>query len=146
MTMLGRSALSYLASRISTTCLVALGVLTVSWAMQVFYLSALEMLGLSCRLSMFLMGKRISLIVVVFSLKSSTVLRSCKVCLPIIRSYNSGMSPQRCSIMSGHRHTLLLSEYSTNESSTSPTFLVLKVPLEVLHDSGTALITTGMYL
>jgi hypothetical protein len=28
----------------------------------------------------------------------------------------------------------------------SPTFLVLKVPLEVLHDSGTALFTMGMYL
>ncbi len=32
------------------------------------------------------------------------------------------------------------------ESSTSPTFLILKVPLEVLHDSGTALLTMGMYL
>ncbi len=30
--------------------------------------------------------------------------------------------------------------------STSPTFLVLKVPMEVFHDSGTALFTTGMYL
>ncbi len=32
------------------------------------------------------------------------------------------------------------------ESSTSPTFLVLKVLLDVLHDSGTALLTMGMYL
>jgi hypothetical protein len=32
------------------------------------------------------------------------------------------------------------------ESSTSPTFFVIKVPLEVPHDSGTALFTTGMYL
>ncbi len=39
-----------------------------------------------------------------------------------------------------------MTEYSTKESSTSPTFLALKVPLEVLHDSGTALFTTGMYL
>ncbi len=50
------------------------------------------------------------------------------------------------SMMSGCRCTFLLAEYSTKESSTSPTFLVLKVPLEVLHDSGTALLTTGMYL
>ncbi len=41
---------------------------------------------------------------------------------------------------------LLLAEYSAKGSSTSPTFLGLKVPLEVLHDSGTALFTTGMYL
>jgi hypothetical protein len=41
-----------------------------------------------------------------------------------------------------------LAEYSTKESSTSPTFLVLKVLLEVLHDSGTALLelSAGMYL
>ena len=32
------------------------------------------------------------------------------------------------------------------ESLISSTFLVLKVPLEVPHDSGTALFTTGMYL
>jgi hypothetical protein len=32
------------------------------------------------------------------------------------------------------------------ESSISPTFLVLKVLLEVLHDSGAALLATGMYL
>jgi hypothetical protein len=32
------------------------------------------------------------------------------------------------------------------ESSISPTFFVIKVPLEVPHDSGTALFTTGMYL
>ncbi len=48
--------------------------------------------------------------------------------------------------MSGCRCTFLLAEYLTKESSTSPTFLVLKVPLEVFHDSGTALFTMGMYL
>jgi hypothetical protein len=48
--------------------------------------------------------------------------------------------------ISGCRCTFLLAEYSTKESSTSPTFLVLKVPLEVLHGFGTALLTTGMYL
>ncbi len=46
----------------------------------------------------------------------------------------------------GRRRTFLLAKYSTKESSTSPTFLVLKVPLDVLHDSGTALLTMGMYL
>jgi hypothetical protein len=50
------------------------------------------------------------------------------------------------SIISRHRCTFLLAEYSTKESSTSPTFLVLKVRLEALHDSGTALLTMGMYL
>jgi hypothetical protein len=59
---------------------------------------------------------------------------------------NSSGPPLEYSTMSGCRCTFLLSEYSTKESSTSPTFLVLKVSLEVLHDSGTALFTTGMYL
>ncbi len=57
--MAGRSAFSYLASKISTTHFVALRVLVGSWAKQVFSLSALVILGLSCRLTMFLMGKRI---------------------------------------------------------------------------------------
>ncbi len=73
--------------------------------------------------------------VMVFSLKFNTVPVSCKVCLPMIRLYNSGVPP-----------TLLLAECCKKESSTSPTFLVLKVLSEVLHDSGTALFTTGMYL
>ncbi len=40
----------------------------------------------------------------------------------------------------------LLAEYLTKKSLTSLTFLVVKVPLEVFHDSGTALFTMGMYL
>jgi hypothetical protein len=66
----------------------------------------------------------------------------------MIRSYNGGGPPLEYSTMPGCRCrcTLLLVEYSTKKISTSPTFLVLKVPLEVLHDSGTALLTTGMYL
>ncbi len=84
--------------------------------------------------------------VMVLSIKSNMVPISCKVCLPMIRSYNSGGHPLEYSTMSGCRCTFLLAEYSTTESLTSPTFLVLKVPLEVLHDSGTALFTTGMYL
>ncbi len=85
--------------------------------------------------------------VMVFSLKSNTAPISCKVCLPTIRSYNGGGSPLEYSTMSGCRCTFLLAdEYLTKESSTSPTFLVLKVPLEVFHDSGTALFTMGMYL
>jgi hypothetical protein len=130
-TMLGRSALSYLASKISTTRLVALRVLVGSWAKLELSLSALEMLGLSCRLLIFLMGKRISSMVMVFSLKSNTAPISCKVCLPMMRLYNGGGPYLEYSTMSGCRCTFLLAEYSTKESSTSPTFLVLKVPLEV---------------
>jgi hypothetical protein len=114
--MLGISALSYLASRISTTCLVALCVLTGSWAKQEFCLSALEMLGLSCRLLVFLMGRRISSIVMVFSLKSNTAPISCKVYLQMIRSYNGGVPPQGYSTISKHRCTFLLAEYSTKET------------------------------
>ncbi len=84
--MLQRSALSYLASSISTLLLVALLVFTGSWAEQPFCLSALEMLGLSCRLLMFHMGRRISSMVMVFYLKSRTMPKSCKVYLPMIRS------------------------------------------------------------
>ncbi len=64
----------------------------------------------------------------------------------MIRLYSSGGPPLEYFTMSGHRCTFLLAEYLTKESSTSPTFLVLKMPLEVLHDSGTALLTTVMYL
>jgi hypothetical protein len=95
---------------------------------------------------MFLMGRRISSIVMVLSLKSNTAPISCKVCLPMIRSYNGSGPPLEYSTISGCRCTFLLAEYPTKESLTSPTFLVLKVPLEVLYDSGTALITMGMYL
>jgi hypothetical protein len=144
--MLGRSALSYLASKISTTRLVALHVLAGSWAKLELSLSTLEMLGLSCRLLMFLMGKRISSMSMVLSLKSNTAPISCKVFLPMIRLYSSGGPPLGYSTISGRRCTFVLAEYSTKESLTSPTFLVLKVPLEVLHDSGTALLTMGMYL
>jgi hypothetical protein len=142
----GRSALLYLASKISTTCLVALCVLTGAWAKQEFCLSALEMLGLICRLLIFLMGKRISSMVMVISLKSHMAPISCKVCLPMIRLYDVGMPPWGYSIISRRRCTLLLAEYSTKESLASPTFLVLKVLLEVLYDSRTALFTMGMYL
>ena len=71
-TMLGRSALSYLASKISTTHLVALRVLVGSWAKLKLSLSALEMLGLICRLLIFLMGRKTSSMVMDFSLKSNT--------------------------------------------------------------------------
>ncbi len=84
--------------------------------------------------------------VMVLTLKSNTAPISCKVCLPMIRSYSGGGPPLEYSTMSGRRCIFLLAEYSMKESSTSPTFLVLKVPLEVLHDSGIALLTMGMYL
>jgi hypothetical protein len=84
--MAGRSAFSYLVSKISTTHLVAPWVLIGSWAKQVFCLCALVMLGLSCRLVIFLMGRRI-LFVIFFSWKSNTTPRLCIVCLPIMGSY-----------------------------------------------------------
>jgi hypothetical protein len=121
-------------------------VLAGSWAKLELSLSTLDMLGLSCRLLIFLMGKRISSMVMVLSLKSSMAPISCKVCLPMIRSYNGGGPPLEYLTISGLRSTFLLAEYSTKESWTSPTFLVLKVPLEVLQDSGTALLTMCMYL
>ncbi len=73
-------------------------------------LNALEMLDLSCRLLMFLMGKRMSSMVMVFSLKSNTVPISCKVFLPMIRLYNGFGPPAEYSIISGHRCTFLLAE------------------------------------
>jgi hypothetical protein len=94
----------------------------------------------------FLMGRRISSMVMVFSLKSNTAPISCKLCLPMIRLHNGDMLPWGYSTISGHRNTFLLAKYSTKDSLMSPTILVLKVPLEVLHDFGTALFTTGMYL
>ncbi len=84
--------------------------------------------------------------VMVFYLKSNTAPISCKVCLPMIRSYNGCRPPLGYSNISGHRCTFLLAEQSMKKSLTSPTCLVLKLPLEVLHDSGTAILTTGMYL
>ncbi len=111
--MIGRSALLYLVSKISTARLVALRVLAGSWAKLELHLSALEMLGLSCRLLIFLMGRRISSIVVVLSLKSNTVPISCKVWLPMIRLYNGGGPPLGYSTISGRKCTFLLAEYST---------------------------------
>jgi hypothetical protein len=64
----------------------------------------------------------------------------------MIRSHKGDGLPRGYSAISGCRCTYLFAEYSMKESSTSSTFLVLKVPLEVLHDSGTALLTMGMYL
>ncbi len=91
--MTGRSAFSYLASKISTTRLVALQVLIGSWAKQVFSLSALVILGLSCRLVVLLMGRRILSIVIVFSWKSNTAPRLCIVNLIMMRSYIGAWSP-----------------------------------------------------
>ncbi len=65
--MLGRSALLHLASKISTTRLVALHVFSGSWVELEINSSALEMLDLSCRLLMFLMSKRMSSLVMVHS-------------------------------------------------------------------------------
>jgi len=83
--------------------------------------------------------------VMVFALKSNTAPISCKVCLPIIRSYKGAVAPASYSTMSGVMCTDLLSEYSAKERVISPTFLVLKVPFEVPHDCGTARFKVGMY-
>ncbi len=144
-TMTGKSALSYLASSIAMTLLVSLQVLTGSWAWQEICLNALVTLGLSCRLTIFLMGKRILSIVMVLSLKSRTAPMSCKLCLPMIRSYRGALAPGSYSTISGVRCTDLLMEYSTKEVSISPTFLVRKVPLEMPHDCGAALFVHGVY-
>jgi hypothetical protein len=63
--------------------LVAPRVLAGSWLKLVLLFKALEMLDFSCRLLIFLMG-------IVFSLKSNTTPRLCKVYLPRIILYNSG--------------------------------------------------------
>ncbi len=144
-TMTGRSALSYLASSIAMTLLASFRVLSGSWAWQVLCLNALVTLGLSCRLTIFLMGRRILSIVMVLFLKSRTVPMSCKLCLPIIRSYRGSLAPGSYSTISGVRYTDLLMEYSAKEMSISPTFLVWKVPLEVPHDCGAALFAYDMY-
>ena len=101
LTMAGRSALAYLASRISTTCLVAPCVVVGSWLKLMF--KALEMLGFSYRLLIFLMGKRISSMVIVFSLKSNNSPRLCKVCLLMIKSYNGGAPLWAYSTISGFK-------------------------------------------
>jgi hypothetical protein len=73
-------------------------------------LSALVTLGLSCKLTIFLIGRRILSIVMVFSLKSITAPILCKVCLPIMRSYIGAVAPASYSTMSGVRWTDLLNE------------------------------------
>ncbi len=146
LTMVGRFTLPYLASSISMTLLVALQVLTGSWARQVFCHSILVMLGLSCKLTIFLMGKRILSMVMIFSLKSRTAPILCKVYLPMIRSYKDALAPALNSTISGVSQTDLLAEYSTEARLISPTFLVWNVPLKVPCDCGTALLTVGMYL
>ncbi len=70
---------------------------------------------------------------------------SCKLYLPMIRSYRGSLAPGSYSTISGVRCTDLLMEYSAKEMSISPTFLVWKVPLEVPHDCGAALFVYGMY-
>ncbi len=144
--MAGRSAFSYLASKIYTMRLVVLQVLTGSWAKQVFSLSALVILGLNCRLTMFLMGRRILSIVIVFSWKSNFTPRLCMVCLPIMRSYIGAWSPELYSTMSGWRRTFWLAKYSTKEISMLLTLSVTNVPLEVPHDWETTRLTTEMHL
>jgi hypothetical protein len=123
-TISGRFALSYLASRISITLLVAFQVLTGSWAWTVLCHSALVTLGLSCKPTIFLIGRRILTMVMVFSLKSRTAPISCKVCLPMIRLYKSDGALTSYSTISGVRRTDLLAEYSIKEMSIVPTFLV----------------------
>ncbi len=59
----------------------------------------------------------------VFFLKSRTAPISCKVCLPMIRSYKGDGAPTSYSIISGVRRTNLLVEYSIKEMSIVPTFL-----------------------
>jgi hypothetical protein len=62
--------------------------------------------------------------VMVFSLKSRTAPISCKVCLPMIRSYKGDGAPTLYSTISGVRCTDLLAEYSIMETSIVSTFSV----------------------
>jgi hypothetical protein len=55
-------------------------------------------------------------------------------------------SPGLYSTMSGCKCAFLLLEYSQNDISISPTLFVTKVPLQVPHDCGTALIIAGTSL
>jgi len=91
------------------------------------------------------MGKRILSMVMVFSFVSRTASISCKVCLPMIRSYRGSEAPDSYSTMSGINLIDLLAEYSTKERVISPTFFAIKVPFEVPHDCGTALFNVGVY-
>ncbi len=100
---------------------------------------------MSCKLTIFLVGRRILSLVMVFSLKSRTAPISCKVCLPMIRLHRGLEAPASYSTMSGTKLIDLLAEYSTKEREISPAFLVIKVSFEVPHDCGTALFTVGMY-
>ncbi len=137
-TMAGKSDLSYLASSILMTLLVSLRVLTSSWAWQVLCLNALVMLGLSCRLTIFLMGRRILSIVMVFSLKSRTAPMSCKLCLPMIRSYRGALASVSYSTISGVKCTDLLVEYSAKDQFHPPFWLEMchwKCPTIVVQPS-----------
>ncbi len=73
---------------------------------------------------MFLIGTRMLSIVMDMdvSLKSRTASMSCKVCLPMIRSYIGALAPASYSTISGVRWTDLLEEYSKKEMLISPTF------------------------
>ena len=103
LTMAERSTLAYLASRISTMRLLAPRVLAGSWLKLVLLFKALEMLGFSCRLLIFFMGKRIPSMVIVFPLESNTTPRLCKVCLPRIKSYAGGAPLWAYSTISGFK-------------------------------------------
>ena len=103
-------------------------------------ISALVTLSLSCKLIIFLMGRRMLSMVMVFSLKSKTAPISCKVCLPMIKSYKGAGAPASCSTMSGIKLIDLLADYSTKERVISSTFFVIKVPFEV-----PALFNVGIY-
>ncbi len=128
------------------TLLVSLRVLTGSWTWQVLCLNALVTLGFSCKSTIFLKGRRILSIGMVFSLKSRTTPMPCKLCLPMIRLYRGALAFWSYSTISGAKCTDLLVEYSAKEILISPTFLVIKVPLEVPHDCGAALFMHGMYV
>ncbi len=73
------------------------------------------MLGLSCRLVIFLMGKRISSICIVFFLKSNTTPNLCKVSLPMMRSYIGASTPELYSTQFGFSRIFLLVEYSIKD-------------------------------
>jgi hypothetical protein len=132
-----RSALLYLASRIRVARWVASCVLCGSMARLWLCLNAQRMLE-PCRLLMFLIGKMISSMVIILSLKFRMMPNSFVVSVPRMRSYYSLLS-LLYSTTSGSTWNLLLSEYSKKISSTQALRGIWKIPFEIFHNCGASL-------
>ena len=90
-------------------------------------------LGVICRLTIFLVGQRILFMVMVFSLKSTTLPISCKVCLSINQVVQRCLHSYFVLYMSGVSFTDLLAKYSIRMCQLHPPFCLKGAP-EVPHD------------